>query len=264
MGNRASKEKLVTFVSLNIDFNEKDRDERTERLIQYVKSEEPDILCLQEVKDEVLQKLIYPFLKLGYSGTHNKIFNYDASFEKNFYDCVIFSKYDFDEPVHLYFKETLFQRRILHINVSINGHSIVLATIHFDSSFKGDGLNIKREQYKTAKITFDKMLEDNKCDHVILCTDTNIGDEDEKFFITSDESWSDAWTVDGKQVSEFTYDCKNNSYAENFQSRMDRIIFKSNNKKKMALKNYSVIKTGKDGKLFGDHFGISATFSFIN
>ena len=105
-------QKIILFVmSYNIWFDEKDRDIRTEALVNTIRKHSPDIICLQEVIPEVYEKLKSKLSEYKY---------YYPNKLKYRYGCVIFSKYVVTNYYDNYYPNTKMGRNLLTINIKYN------------------------------------------------------------------------------------------------------------------------------------------------
>ena len=256
---------VLTVLSYNIWFDETLRLERTVSLIQTIHNLNPDVICLQEVIPEVYDILIT--LLTDYRYHFPKKINKD-------YACVTFSKYQISKCLDYEYKNSNMGRSLVitkidypyHKNsqdgISVEKLDIVIANSHFESLFKKLNENgTKLEQYNTAKNLLSTLYDNYK--NVILCSDTNVMYHEEEKLNNIFTSWQDAWKLKGSNLNDFTYDSETNIYLKiklnKFvcRSRIDRIIFKTNN---CILEEFNTIKANKDCIEPSDHFGIYGKF----
>ena len=284
--------------SYNIWFDRTIYLERTKSLCKYIDTINIDCICLQEVRPEIYKLLIMSL----------KTFPYHFPNEINVsYDCAIFSKYPISQSTNIKYPKSSMNRSLNVIKIDypynirvINNMKteqlitknieIVIATSHFESLFDKTFLNKEKiKQYEIANNALEIAYQ--TCKNVILCADTNIMVHEEKYFdeLFEKSLWVDAWKIKGNDENKFTYDYLYNTYVNSnggkFRSRLDRIIFKTNNcnltqfdiiltpdikkKRKKTNDEYPFIQTNSSTS-FGqthkevepsDHFGIYATFT---
>jgi tyrosyl-DNA phosphodiesterase 2 len=252
-------------MNYNIWFSEIHQIERLISLGENIKLHNPDIICFQEVTPMIYEKLINQLCEHTYY--------YPQKMENN-YGCVIFSKHPIIDSTEVTYKNTSMNRNLLTATIELKVYNakkdiietknIIIGTSHFESIFKKFN-GIKIEQYDKAKKVLDEI--NNGQNFVILCADTNITNGEEKYFITSDNNWKDAWIVDGEDDNKKdTYDSYNNTnlmsrFTSKYTSRIDRIIYIENNL--LVQEDFELIK-GIDGLIEpSDHFGIMATFRLV-
>ena len=263
----------ISVMSYNIWFDENERDKRLLSLINTIKQNNPDIVCLQEVIPDIAKILNN---KLG--NTYNYI--YPEEIEQS-YGCMIFSRYKITKYEDQEYNKTFMGRKLCYAVIEYNmigndipgdnqfivsKQNVVIATSHFESEFKKIN-GIKTEQYINAR----KLLNDlyNTYGPVIFCSDTNILPHEEKYFITNDKNWSDAWKENGcDNLIEYTYDTKlnlnlkNRNFQKEIRSRIDRIIYRGNSVLNPLY--FKLIKGDQNNIEPSDHFGIMAEFELID
>jgi len=271
---------ILTISSYNIWFDRTIYLERTKSLCEYINNINTDIVCLQEVRPEVYKLLI----------TILKDFPYHYPKEINIsYGCVTFSKYPILQCTDIKYPTSAMNRslHILKINypynvklintttnakaeyLTLKNIEIIIGNSHFESLFDKISYNKEKlKQYEMARTTLDSFYQTHG--NVILCSDTNIMDHEEKYFDAQFEqnSWSCCWKIKGTDNNKFTYDYENNIYVNKFRSRLDRILFKSNNCilthfdiiPKPTINKYNEYENSDDIEP-SDHFGIYATFA---
>lgn len=275
-----SKNSLIV-MSYNIWFDEKDRHTRTDGLVCTIRKHCPDVICLQEVIPEIYDKL------------KNTLHEYKYYFPKNLknrYGCVIFSKYMITQYYDNYYPNTKMGRNLLAVNIKYNLLSkniipdsndvdlydklevtpidITIATSHFESLFDNVNTNVEKiEQYIYANNILNKLYDEGT--PVILCSDTNLLQREEKFFFP-DPRWADVFIEDGENpLKKFTYDTKENKNLlmrniKEIRSRIDRIIYRGGFTIKSdgfrMIKGPIICANGNEIEP-SDHFGIIARFS---
>ena len=261
-------------MSYNIWFDETEREQRLLSLIDTIKQNDPDIICLQEVIPDIA-KILIKRLRNIYK------FVYPDTIEQS-YGCMIFSRYKIIKCEQCEYIKTCMGRKLYYIVIEYNmmvkddtceenqyivsRQNLVIGTSHFESEFKRFN-DIKTGQYIQAR----KILNDLYSTHgpIIFCSDTNILPHEEKYFITDDKNWSDAWQENGCDSSiEYTYDTKlnlnlkNRNIQKEIRSRIDRIIYRGNSV--LNPLSYKLIKGEPDLIEPSDHFGIMAEFELVD
>ena len=255
----------MNFVVLtyNIWFSDTLINERTSSLTNLVMSISPDILCLQEVRPDVLAILVNKF-------TDNYKYWETTLDENASYGEAIFSKYKILDKHIFQYKRTNMNRHFIVANIELeNNHIIDISTTHLESEFvkkKSTDLdsnieeNIKKSIKYNQYMSIMNYLKDNK--NIILCGDFNINKLDEKYFLLIHD-WKDSWEEDGKdKIKENTYDCYNNAYINTknrFVSRLDRMYYKSDN---IKLVNMKLVGNTKKEIIPSDHFGLLCEFNY--
>lgn len=259
----------ITILSYNIWFSDENRTERTISLIETIKGQNADIICLQEVVKPVFDYLIKNLTEYPYYYPIN--YNY-------IYSCVIFSKYFITKAKEYEFENSSMGRKLvvgllnLTLQTSDNGSIVVekfpllIATSHFESLFKNNN-PIKIEQYNKSKEILENLSKTYGpgCS-IIFCADTNLLAFEEKLYITQDTKWKDCWSEYGsKKSNKYTYDSILNDNLKNrdigiIRSRIDRIIYKDHNKLKLV--NFKMIKGNTNWIEPSDHYGVLAEFVY--
>ncbi|AYV78429.1 MAG: endonuclease/exonuclease/phosphatase family protein [Edafosvirus sp.] len=245
-------------LSYNLWFDQKNSIERLESLLVTILTLSPDVLCFQEVTPN-----IFSILK-------SNLVEYKNIFPKNIdssYDCLIMSKYEILKSTQIPFENSIMGRKLLITVINYSNEKvskstqITIVTSHFESMFKEKINQVKIDQFALTIAQLNKLY--NKFKSVILCSDTNILENEESFFFNSDIDWNDAWVKDGmKEDKKYTYDSNTNKnlYGRKiggYQSRIDRIIYRADN---LILKSFSLIK-GTEGLIQpSDHHGVFSEF----
>lgn len=246
----------ISVMSYNIWFDIAEREKRLISLFEIIKYYNPDVICLQEVIPETAEYLI------------NKLENvYKYIYPKKIelsYGCMIFCRYEISQYIEYKYIKTLMGRKLHCVVICYDqkkNRNIVIATSHFESEFKKIN-EIKTRQYTEAQQILNDLSE--IYGPVIFCSDTNILPDEEKYFF---KNWLDAWQENGyDSLKEYTYDTKlnlnlkNRNIQKEIRSRIDRIIYKTNNV--LNLISFELIK-GFDVEP-SDHYGIMADFEIVN
>lgn len=249
---------LLNVVSYNIWFDTYREIERITSLIINLRESDPDIICLQEVKQNTYKILIINLRKYKY---------YYPKVIPGNYGCVIFSKYPIKKGAIIKFKNSSMERHLVTAIIDMSHEilplELIIANTHFESLFNGKNTK-KIEQYHVVKEILDTLYKKHK--NVIFCADTNILPREEKQFIgTDDDSWCDGWKIKGDDNNKYTFDGDNNiylklKYKKKYKSRLDRIIFQTD---RYQLNEFDILKTLEEYVPPSDHFGIYGKFRII-
>ncbi len=255
----------LSVVSYNIWFEELAELERIVSLLSTIRSSNPDVVCLQEVKPYIYNTLINDLQEYKY--------HYPKRVDAR-YGCVIFSKHPITMCMTHEFESTM--GRKLYIakieypfhsvdpdGIGVETREVVVATTHFESMFKRKVENIiKIQQFREAHKALNNMF--NKYGNVVFCADTNIILEEEEKFIATDPSsdWKDAWKLKGDNHNKFTFDGQRNLYLQltqcPYRSRLDRVLFRAN---QLNITSFRMLKKGDGLTEPSDHFGVYAKFT---
>lgn len=254
----------ISVMSYNIWFDTFKREKRLISLVNTIKYNNPDIICLQEVVPEVCD-ILYDQLKNLYK------FRYPKKID-SLYGCMIFSRYKIIQCDEHIYDKTQMERKLYYIVIEINNsiennlQNLAIVTSHFESDFKKNN-PIKISQYTEALNILNDLY--NKYNGVILCADTNILPHEEKYFITKDKYWLDAWKESGSdKLCEYTYDTKlninlsNRIFHNEIRSRIDRIIYRGQSI--LNPMNFKLIVGQEQTIEPSDHFGIMVDFEIVN
>ena len=239
----------LKILSYNIWFDEHKRTERLFSLFENIKIENPDVVCLQEV------------LNFQYDTIKDRL-NYDYCFPDKLngtYGCVILSKYPIIKSKIIGLPSRM-GRCITLVNININKTMIAIANVHFESEF-GEINPTKIEQFRYVSTILNKLY--NDYNNVILCSDTNVMQQEEKSFTNIFNKMTDAWMAKGKNPqTEFTYDYFTNLNLQQrnirLKRRIDKILFRTKNI--LTLTDFNLIKGSNKTTQPSDHHGISAIF----
>jgi len=246
-------------LSYNIWFDKTLYLERLLALLQVIEKEDPDVICLQEVRPNIFEIL------------KNELVNYKFFFPYKLdktYGCIIFSRIKMSKCLEYKFNNSKMGRSLVIIKIDLpHNIEIVIINSHFESLFNKIQINDgKIEQYKISKNIMDYLF--GKYKNVILCADTNVMSHEEYTFLElfENDGWIDCLVANNNQENNYTYDSENNIYLnkkldkKSYKSRIDRCIFKGQN---VFVTDFKTI----DGKNYfvepSDHYGILSTFSIL-
>ena len=271
-----SLNKIITVASINLWSDKYNREARFNNFCEVVKNVEPDILCIQDINETFLQKLIQQDWSKSYFKS-----TYHISKNPNLTGEVIISKFPIIHKETFPFNNTTSGQtvHIAHIQIPLNyfqqpigtesefesmNFPVITAQLEKNKGFS----DIRKEQLYSM---FNMVL---PLSTVFMLVDTNLTDEDTDC-INLPEGWKDGYEdnfsnmeINGEdqekmreyaETNTFTYDSEYNMYISGYQRyRYDRIFYKS----KDANCGWKCI----DFELMcndipvSTHFGIFATF----
>ena len=255
---------MLNVLSYNIWFDAYKRAERLQSLIEIINKYKPDVLCLQEMIPEVYELMQSQLPEYQYKFPNSLKFSYGS---------VIMSKHIITQSYNEFYPETQMGRNLLATNIVFNNYNITIATSHFESQFNMINTT-KTSQYIYTNNILNKLYD--IFSPVIFCSDTNILNNEEKYFF-KDNLWDDAYNIKlntlneeeknkFKTENEYTYDTINNTNLVNrnikaIRSRIDRIVYRGNDT--IQLKDFMLIKKVSEDIEPSDHFGILAEFDIV-
>lgn len=238
----------LKIISYNIWFEDTLLSKRLESLINIFNRLNPDVVCLQEVRQD-----IFPVIK-------ESLNNFPYCIPKNMdqtYGCVILSRYPIRKFNEYKYPESSMGRSLLVAVLDVDGGDVVVSNSHFESMF--NNYNKKKvEQFQLAENILNIMH--SKYNNVLLCTDSNVMKDEEKDFFS--DNWNDSWIINGgDRDMEYTYDGNTNRYliskGYKYISRLDRILYRGDG---LNFKEYRLIKA-EEGELEpSDHYGVFVIF----
>jgi hypothetical protein len=246
-------------------FDKENKNERMVSLIENIKIINPDIVCFQEVTEDVL----------AYIKKRLTTYNIFPKTLDSVYGCVIISKYPISKT-KIYKLTTNMNRNLLVAKIDVryeilegdmvraeNKH-LLISTCHYESEFNSVNLT-KIKQFNEVKIILDRLSK--QYGDIIHCADTNITGSEQTSYLTSDSKWKDAWIEMGSNNNDcYTYDCFTNDNLMNrkikLRSRIDRMAYKSDGT--LTCINFKMIKGVLDFIQPSDHHGILSVFRLEN
>lgn len=251
-------------MTYNVCFSRHQHFKRMEAISQIIEQYSPDIVCLQEVRQDSLRYFLQSPWTANYSLSNATI---DA---KRHYGEVIFSKYPILKTERFPFRRTHMSRHvnIADLSIPVNsddmllGHRFTVVTAHLES--KEQNRNIRREQMMGI---FDMMIRE---ENVFFMGDTNFMTDEEFSPAELPPFWMDVWhelvetkTID-PTVTEYTFDAEKNKNADgNYQSRLDRVFCKS---VEWVPTHFELVGTdpipGTKLVYPSDHFGVYVEFVY--
>lgn len=265
--------RIITFCGINLWSDRFDREPRFNNFCEVMKNIEPDIICIQDINETMLQKLIQQeWSKIYFKSA------YHISKNPNITGEVIFSKFP------------IMHKEIFPFNNTTNGQTVHIAHIQIplnyfqQSDVEMDGMSfpvITAQLEKNSEIRKEQLYSMFNMvlpiSNVFMLVDTNLTDEDTDF-INLPEGWKDGFeenfsnleqnNMDNEQLKEyaekntFTYDSEINSYISGYQRyRYDRIFYKSKDPTcGWKCVDFQLIC---NDVIVSNHFGIFATFEHI-
>lgn len=213
--------------SLNIWFDDFIKNERAKILIDYIKNNNFDILCFQEITKPIISK-IYKNIEKEYPFIHIEL-------DDNFYGVCIISKNEMKEKNIYLFKNSQMRRSLIYCKIN----DVIIGTTHLESEFNKYN-NTKINQFNNSIILL------NKFDKVIFIGDTNLQKKD--CTKIKYDNFNDAYEKLRLDKNKYTYDGVENPLINNkIRSRIDRAYVKN-----MEILNFDVEKE----YIMSDHFGI--------
>jgi endonuclease/exonuclease/phosphatase family metal-dependent hydrolase len=228
----------LRIISFNTCFNPCDRNQRLISLCHYIRSHNPDIICLQELVSTTFENL-------------KSCLGYNHYFPENIsrgYGSAIISKIPFKDTYTVSLPTSMNMNRSLLV-ANLSGGPYVLNT-HFESEFNQFN-QTKISQYNIVA----QHMKNLRSYGAVLCTDTNIMKHEEKKFNTIFKTCNDAWKTSGS-APQLEYTCRD------LNLRLDRIIYTPN---RLKLNKFYLLDRTPDRMIHpSDHYGIMADFKFIN
>lgn len=261
--------KKLSMLTYNVCFSRHQHFKRMEAISNLLAKYDPDIICLQEVRQDSLRLFLQAPWAKQYTPSRAFVGN------NRHYGEVVFSKYPMIKTECFPFRRTLMTRHvnICDICIPVNtpdmllGHNFTVVTAHLESM--PENRNIRREQMMNI---FDMMDNQAQKENVFFLGDTNFFSDEEFSAAELPQFWTDVWNdmaennIIDRENTEFTYDSKKNKNTDgNHQSRIDRIFCKSL-ASEWIPSHYELVGTEpiEGTKLIypSDHFGIYAEFSY--
>lgn len=252
----------LKILSYNIWFSEMLWEQRTVSLVDVIRKNNPNVICLQEVRP-----IIFTSLK-------DQLIEYKYSYPKKVstrYGCVIFSKYKIKRCWKYPFMNSHMFRSLYVVNIEIPIESnddefpfidVIIATSHFESVFSQHNVE-KINQYQYVRKVLDLLSVEYK--NIILCADTNVMSYEEDSLNDIFVGYIDAWAVNYKTSDEYTFNSECNPYLFSsinkvrYMSRLDRILYTCNdflfNDFHLVGKN-TANTDDMSGKEPSDHYGV--------
>ena len=204
----------LSILTWNVWFDPRHICARTRYIASILKRSAYDVVCLQEIVKHSLRVLLD-------DGELRKRYNFafDRSVPQGYGELMLVRK---DLPFQFEsvpFPETRMGRRINRLYLeSLN---TIIFTAHLESVFRNNHTQIKKDQFNLL------MSVASRCpQNIIVAGDMNL--------TLDDDSWAlDASTKQGMTDSTGpflgmeTYDCARNTNAHTFQSRLDRLYYKT-------------------------------------
>lgn len=228
--------------------------ERLKSLIQIIQNLNPDIICFQEIKPQIYN--ILTKILSEYKFVHPENITTE-------YGIAIFSKIKYNKTTNYKFFNSRMGRNLISIRIKINNMDLYILTSHFESEFnKSEPNQIKLDQYNLAEKYISNLY--SETNNIIFPCDTNLLESEDSKFDLIFNKYSDAWKILGNNQNKFTFDGKSNSHIKKkYQTRLDRIIYKTNNFK---LKKFDLVGKSNNNNFIepSDHYGIFIIMEYQN
>lgn len=255
---------MLSVLTYNIWFSKFIWEKRLDALESVIDRYKPDIVCVQELRQEVHDAFLDRF---------NDEYDIQLKDFSQTYDCCIMVRKTpdivVDTSIVVPYEYSIMMRNLHMTVISHKGQKYVIGNTHYESIFdkSDDRIQNKYSQYVMSKdimeITGSEVLNDSKDETIelILCCDSNLTAEDGDIFDKTFNEWKDCW--DGK-MDGHTYNTETNPYLKKISkrivSRLDRILINGRSK----VVESKVISKLTDDKIKlepSDHYGVFTTLS---
>lgn len=253
---------MLKVLTYNIWFNNFIEDERLESLHTLVAKTDPHVVCLQEVRACMFDKLVKMFT--DYTA-------YPSELDQS-YDSITLIKNDNNIKVELHefipFEHSIMMRNLHIVKINYHGTPVVIGNTHFESIFDPLDARIKMKyrQYKQAKDIMENIF-GSEGEELILCCDSNITKDDHLLFENLYGDWVDSWSVDKTHTTGYTYDTDTNVYltrlSRTIRTRIDKIMSRGG---RLSVDNVLIVNKKNCGLKHepSDHYGVLAEFSVVH
>jgi len=240
-------------------FDKTNRPQRTETLLNEIRSYDPDIIALQEVVPESLEIIIAKMTPTYYIIGMNM--NWQSP---SHYDTLILSKFPPIQWDRYNLPKTKMGRNLLLTILQTPNRQITVGTFHLESVF--NKRNNTAEEFKESQLKYIYAISPMNS---ILMGDTNLIKDEDQYPLPSEESPqspNNPPIIDVYYMSlpmpleSATYCGRTNKHIKNtsIQSRLDRIYVKI---KRNSLKVHFYGLTGTFTQP-SDHFGVFSQIEF--
>lgn len=169
-----NKKKNIKFLTYNVWFSQYNFKQRSEEIIKILQSKDPDFICLQEVTESFMLKLLNSsFIKLNFY-----ISNVPCQLS-NWYDIVILSKYCCNAYVVPFLSKM--HRKLMYITLyNPDNELLKIGTAHFESF--NSKIYTRESQIKLSYDILNNYEKDKdiykKPDYIFLLGDFNLAEKD--------------------------------------------------------------------------------------
>ena len=280
--NDSEMKEIITFASINLWNDKTHRDTRFANFNQVMRNIEPDIICIQEITQPLLQKLFQQeWTKSYFKSTYKIVTNNNECGE------LILSKFPILKKETFPFHNTLTGQcvHISHIQIPLNYFQKKENEMEYTSfpviTTQLEKLRSYSDTRKEQLYSLFNMV--SQLPTVFILSDTNLTDEDSDI-ITLPEGWNDTYEEHlinlnefdmqtdnynsagestSKEFAEthtFTFDSNYNKFIAGYQRyRFDRMFYKSNSfETGWKCMDFQLICN--EELPISNHFGIFATF----
>jgi len=255
---------VIRVATFNLWYSVEHRAERTTAALAILHEEDADVLCLQEVTPEFLERtLAEPWVREKYSISHK-----DAqSLGVMKYATVMLSKLEVlgysshDLP-------SFMDRRLIVGSFRVHGYDVLVATVHLESEAQ-----VQSRQQQMA--CMHEWLGEKKKPYIIA-GDFNFGTNAVENQSLPSYSWHDMWAQLQPHEDGFTRDTATNlllrgQYPDGLQARFDRVITHSTKGSTCVLEPCEIKRLGLNAVSPelpdvhpSDHYGLAATVSMLS
>jgi endonuclease/exonuclease/phosphatase family metal-dependent hydrolase len=261
---RKLESQTLAIVSYNVWFGNRTEtlDEyapRINELIQVILREGADIICLQEVTDNILILFLEnESIRERYWTSHTRAYGYQTA---------ILSTMPCSSLYCVNFVTNLGRNLLVAEFMRPNEERFCVATVHLESY--AQDYDTRDQQLATAK----EVLLREEYKFAFLCGDFNFADRDERERqLRKMGSMKDTWSLLHPAEDGFTFDTKRNLLTQSMvrayvRNRIDIVLWKDDGSQSCVPKEMKLLGTEpilNNPKLFpSDHFGVYALFQFI-
>jgi len=198
---------------------------RIEGLLNIVKEQNPEVICLQEVTRTIAKVILeQDWIRENYIITDN-----DEGHTFRVYGTMILSKLPYKQLSTQEFP-SLMGRKLIFAQFIVNNERVCVATVHLES-LENDA-PVRAQQMEVANAVLDQKY----CDHVALMGDFNVYSARERETLVN-TTYVDIWKELYPNQNGFTYDPDNNVIVQEIKEkgmpvkpgRIDLILLRSKN-----------------------------------
>jgi endonuclease/exonuclease/phosphatase family metal-dependent hydrolase len=235
---------MLTVITFNVMFNDILLRERHRALIALLMKNAPDVICLQEVRKDLV-----PWFIESLSEQYQPVI-FDLQPVHRKYGELLFTKHNIEallfECIPLPSK---MERALQYVKIRKDTEIWNVITLHLES------LNCSRVRQQQLKIIWENYSD---LSHTIFCGDTNMK-ESEKCDLP--ENIADAWDKTTKEIGKYTY-YSNRYWDGNRKQRYDRIWLTND----IELDSFGLLGDkplrGLRNKWISDHDGLYVSLEF--
>eukprot|EP01125_Pyxidicula_operculata_P002099 TRINITY_DN1204_c0_g1_i1.p1 TRINITY_DN1204_c0_g1~~TRINITY_DN1204_c0_g1_i1.p1 ORF type:complete len:356 (-),score=49.45 TRINITY_DN1204_c0_g1_i1:44-1111(-) len=253
-------QKEFTIISWNVWFGMRNRGSRMNALGKLIKEYDPDIIALQEVTQDLMDKIRCQ------KWTHDYFITDPEAKLVEKYGNVLFSKVQFHECILKQLESRMGRKALIGTCVVKQSSQLSIGTFHLESCEENS--SFRRKQLEV----FKELTED--CSHLILIGDTNFTQPDESSCLTN--RMTDVWKYLYQKTNEesnpgLTFDTETNlMLQEEYNSRnmgkkrerLDRCFVSSDTIEPIHMEILGTKPYMGENEYISDHYGILVKFRF--